>query len=176
VRARRRRSYGLLRLREDFFVADVGCGTGIAVRELAEVVARHGRALGFDVSGEMIDVAVRRAGRSTATFALAEVAALPLGDAELHAYRAEQLYQHLVDPAGALAEARRVLAPEGRIVLIDQDWDAFVIDGPPATRTILLAFADSLKSPWIGRQYCRLLLDAGFDDVEVRSEVALLDE
>ena len=55
----------------------------------------------------------------------------------------------LDDPARAAGEARRVLAPGGRIVLIGQDWDTFVIDADDAalTRTIVHARADLVPTP-----------------------------
>ncbi|HET6314915.1 MAG TPA: methyltransferase domain-containing protein [Chloroflexota bacterium] len=58
----------------------------------------------------------------------ADATNLPLGDGQAPGYRADKLYHILSDPHAALAEARRVLRPGGRIVLRGQDWDAVVID------------------------------------------------
>jgi ubiquinone/menaquinone biosynthesis C-methylase UbiE len=109
---------------------------------------------------------------------MADVNALPLPDGAIAGYRAERLYQHLVDPGVALAEAWRVLAPGGHLVLVDQDWDSFLIDGEPkdVTRAILLGFSDSIRNGWIGRSYHRLLTSNGFADVDVHPEtVAITD-
>ena len=171
VVSRRRRSYDLLNVEEGDVIADVGCGLGTAARELASLGARvHG----FDASEEMISEARSRSEATPVEFAVADVVALPLGDDALSGYRAERLYQHLPDPAAALEEARRVLRPGGRIVLVDQDWDAFVIDGYGPTRAVLSAFADSFRSGQIGLQHRRLLLDAGFVNVIVEADTDVI--
>ncbi len=173
VVARRRRSYELLAFRPGDLVADVGCGLGTAGRELAALGVR---VIGFDASEAMVAEARRRSGAESVEFALADVSALPLEDGALAGYRAERLYQHLADPTVALAEAWRVLAPGGGLVLVDQDWDAFLIDGDPkdVTRAILLGFADSIRNGWIGRSYHRLLTSAGFGDVAVLPETVAI--
>lgn len=168
IQALRRRTYELLRIHPSAVVADVGCGLGTAARELA---AAGVRALGFDASEAMVDEARRRSATDEVAFDVADVVALPLDDGALHGYRAERLYQHLDDPARALAEARRVLAPGGRIVLADQDWDTLVVDGERELgRRVSRAFADSIKNGSIGSRFRALLLDAGFDEVEVVAE------
>jgi ubiquinone/menaquinone biosynthesis C-methylase UbiE len=169
VVARRCRSYELLELRDGGRVADVGCGLGTAARELA---ARGASVIGFDVSAAMLAEARQRSDGAEVEYALADATDLPLEDGALEGYRAERVYQHLADPAAALAEARRVLAPERRIVLVDQDWDGLLIDGEPkeVTRAIIQGHADSFRNPWIGRSYQRLLLEAGFGGVTVHAE------
>lgn len=173
VVARRHRSFELLALQPGDRVADVGCGLGTAARELA---ARGARVFGFDASEAMVAEARRRSGGESVEFAVADVSALPLEDGVLAGYRAERLYQHLADPLAALAEARRVLAPGGRLVLVDQDWDSFVIDGDPkdVTRAILLGFSDSIRNSWIGRSYHRLLTESGFAGVAVHPETVAI--
>lgn len=103
---------------------------------------------------------------------VADAVALPLGDGTLAGYRAERVYQHLADPALALAEAMRVLEPGGRIALIDQDWDAFLVDGDDreTTRAVLRGFADSVPNGWAGRRNGGALAAAGFVDVAVEAE------
>jgi ubiquinone/menaquinone biosynthesis C-methylase UbiE len=170
VIARRRRSYELAAVRMSDRVVEVGCGTGAAARELAELVGPEGAVTGIDASEEMIRIAVARGGN--VTFLVADAAAIPLRDSCCDVYRAERLFQHLRQPLAALQEARRLLAAGGRIVLVDQDWDANLIDGDDVqtTRAILLGFSDSVANGWIGRRFRGLLLDAGFDDVRVEAE------
>ncbi len=129
----RERSYELLDAGEGSMVVDVGCGTGRVVDDLA---GRGIKAIGVDISEQMIAVARQRF--PNRDFRLAAAESLPFEDDVLDRYRAERLYQHLKDPVRALAEARRVLAPGGRIVLVDQDYDMWAIDADDAPSQIRL--------------------------------------
>jgi ubiquinone/menaquinone biosynthesis C-methylase UbiE len=169
----RSRSYELLDLASATAVVDVGCGAGRAVAEIAE---RSVRMVGVDVSEPMIAVARRRwPGRD---FRLGSAYALPLGEGEVAGYRADKVFHELDDPERALVEARRVLAVGGRIVLIGQDWDSFVIDSDDAalTRTIVHARADLTANPRAARRYRNLLLDTGFRDVTVEAHTAVFTD
>jgi SAM-dependent methyltransferase len=77
VVARRHRSYELLDNGDGELVADVGCGLGTAVRELA---ARGTRAIGFDSSAAMIAEARRRFDGAEVEYAHADAVDLPLED------------------------------------------------------------------------------------------------
>jgi SAM-dependent methyltransferase len=165
----RQRSYDLLRLPRRATVVDVGCGTGRAVAELTEVAEPGAHAIGVDPDPAML--AAARSRFPDIDVRDADAAHLPLGEGEAHRYRADKVYHVLPDPNAALAEARRVLAPGGRIVLLGQDWDTRIIDSdqPELTRRIVHARADTLPHPRIARAYRNLLLDAGFHDVHLRS-------
>ncbi|MFF1593041.1 methyltransferase domain-containing protein [Streptomyces sp. NPDC058286] len=157
-------SYDLLGAEAGASMVDVGCGAGRAVAELAE---RGVKAVGVDPDERMTTVARDR--WPEADFRIAEAYELPLPDASVDGYRADKVFHELDDPKRALAEARRVLAPGGRIVLVGQDWDTFVIDSddPALTRTIVHARADLTVSPHAARRYRNLLLNACFADVTV---------
>ncbi|WP_103352656.1 methyltransferase domain-containing protein [Amycolatopsis sp. CA-128772] len=145
-------------------VVDVGCGSGRAVGELA---ARGVRAIGVDADPAMIETAAAR--WPAGEFHVADATALPLADGSVTGYRADKVLHVVPEPALAVAEARRVLAPGGRAVLTGQDWDTIVIDSddPARTRSIVHARADGLPHPRIARRYRTLLLDNGFTDVTV---------
>ncbi|GAB3887944.1 methyltransferase domain-containing protein [Microbispora bryophytorum] len=168
--ALRSRSYELLDPVAGSRVVDVGCGAGLAVAELAALGAEP---IGLDVDDHVIVVA--RSRHPGLEFHRADACDLPFGDGELAGYRADKVYHDLADPARAAAEAWRVLAPGGRIVLVGQDWDTFVIDSddPALTRAMVAARADTVPSPHAARRHRNLLLDAGFEDVtvEVRTGV-----
>ncbi|NUU26469.1 MAG: methyltransferase domain-containing protein [Streptomycetaceae bacterium] len=151
-------------------VVDVGCGGGRAVAELAE---RGAHAVGVDLDPGMIAAARERwpAGR----FHVGDAHELPLETGSAAGYRADKVLHTLADPVRAVAEARRVLAPGGRAVLLGPDWDTIVVDSddPETTRRLIHAKADTFPAPRVARGYRNLLLDAGFTDpvAEVHTSV-----
>ncbi|GAA1457184.1 methyltransferase domain-containing protein [Nocardiopsis exhalans] len=163
ARELRARVRGLLRYEPGDTVLDVGCGAGLSV---AEIDGDGARTIGLDLDARMLDAARRR--HPEGEFVLAGAEALPLADGVARAYRAERLFHVVPDPARALAEAYRVLAPGGRVVLIGQDWDAFMIesDDPGLTREVVHASADAITHPSAPRRQPELLRAAGFTGVE----------
>ncbi|TDB85160.1 methyltransferase domain-containing protein [Actinomadura sp. KC216] len=170
MRELRTRSYELLDLAPDAAVVDVGCGAGRAVAEMDEQGAR---AVGIDPAERMISLARER--WPSADFRVADAYDLPFEDASVHGYRADKVYHTLDDPARAVAEARRVLSPGGRIVLIGQDWDTLLIESDDAalTRTIVHARADMIPTPRVVRRQRQLLLDEGFADVKMEVHTSI---
>jgi ubiquinone/menaquinone biosynthesis C-methylase UbiE len=145
-------------------VVDVGCGGGRAVGELA---ARGVRAIGIDLDPAMIEIATGR--WPTSEFHAADATTLPLDGGSVTGYRADKVLHALAEPERAVIEARRVLARNGRAVLVGQDWDTVVIDSgdPELIRTLVHARADRMPSPRVARRYRNLLLDNGFTNVTV---------
>jgi ubiquinone/menaquinone biosynthesis C-methylase UbiE len=141
-----------------------------------ELAARHAVAVGVDPSSEMISAAGNR--WPGLDFRVGNAYELPFGDGTVAGYRADKVFHEIGDPARALAEARRVLQPGGRIVLVGQDWDTIVIDSddPALTRRLVHNRADTITNPRAARQYRNLLLDEGFVDVVTEVHTAVYTE
>ncbi|SNS58813.1 Methyltransferase domain-containing protein [Asanoa hainanensis] len=155
-------SYDLLALNAKDRVVDVGCGTGRAVAELA---ARHSVAVGVDHNAAMVDVA--RGRHPDGDYRVGDAHHLPFADGELHGYRTDKVLHDLTDPHQALSEARRVLRRNGRLVVVDLDWDAISIasDDPERTRAVVHQRTDKLAAGFAARQAPELLRALGFADV-----------
>ncbi|MER8157846.1 methyltransferase domain-containing protein [Streptomyces sp. NPDC094472] len=171
------RTYELRAAEPGARAVDVGCGAGRAVAELTE---RGARVTGVDADVRMVAVARER--WPGADFRVADAGRLPLGDGTVHGYRADKVLHELPDPAAALAEARRVLVPGGRVVLVGQDWKALVVDadGAAMIRTIVHAPAPHHRArprephPLAARRQRGLLLDAGLRAVTAEAHTAVL--
>lgn len=101
----------------DWVVGDLGCGTGTLMAELAPHV---GSVIGVDGSDEMLGAArARLAGVANAELREGALEALPVADGALDAAVMMLVLHHLPSPSAALAEARRVLRPGGRLLVVD---------------------------------------------------------
>jgi len=107
--------------REAGNLLDLGCGTGNLLPRLREWDARVNRYLGADLSPEMLLAASSRVRPSDIPAALlaADSAALPVRDGSIDTVVCASSLHDWGDPAGALAEARRVLRRGGRLLLVD---------------------------------------------------------
>lgn len=173
ARHQRSRFYALLDREPGSRVVDVGCGTGLAVAELAE---QGIRAVGVDTDERML--ALARGRHPAGEYFSGDAYRLPFRDGSVDGYLADKVYHSLDDAERALAEARRVLAPGGRIVLAGQDLDGYIIDSdrPELTRTLVHAYADTLPTPHAARRSRALLLAAGFREVTVEAHMVVFTE
>jgi ubiquinone/menaquinone biosynthesis C-methylase UbiE/DNA-binding transcriptional ArsR family regulator len=104
-------------LPDDWVVGDLGCGTGLLLSLLAPSVQT---VIGIDGSEEMLDAARARVGHlPNVEVRSGSLEALPIEDDALDAAVMMLVLHHLPSPAAALAEARRVLKPGGRLLVVD---------------------------------------------------------
>ena len=100
-------------------VLDVGCGPGAAVRAAAGSVAR---AVGVDRSAAMIEIARRRSRRfDNVEFAIGGAEQLPFPDAAFDRVWAIHSFHHWEDQTRGIAESRRVLRPDGLLLIVESD-------------------------------------------------------
>ncbi len=101
----------------EWTVGDLGCGTGRISAALAPWVEQ---VIAVDGSAAMLTAARERlAGRENVRIREGELEKLPIEDARLDAATLFLALHHLPEPSRALAEARRVLKPGGRLVVVD---------------------------------------------------------
>jgi SAM-dependent methyltransferase len=103
-----------LRLSGNEAVADIGCGNGLYLAELARR-GHVGPVAGVDLSPGML-LAARESARHARLLA-GDAARLPLHDAALDVTIAMHMLYHVPDPAAAVRELRRVTRPGGTVVI-----------------------------------------------------------
>ncbi|MDF1587352.1 metalloregulator ArsR/SmtB family transcription factor [Geminicoccaceae bacterium 1502E] len=98
---------------------DIGTGTG----RVLQILARHiGSGLGVDLSRDMLAVARANLDRGTTRncqVRQADMYHLPLPNQAFAAVTLHQVLHYADDPLAVLAEARRVLQPRGRLLVVD---------------------------------------------------------
>jgi ubiquinone/menaquinone biosynthesis C-methylase UbiE len=118
----RRRLLELGRVQPGESVLDVGCGTGSLAIEAKRAVGAA-RVFGIDASPAMIARARTKAAKARleVSFDVALAQALPFGYSQFDVVLSSVMMHHLpkADRPGVMREAKRVLKPGGRLLVVD---------------------------------------------------------
>ena len=104
-------------LDENWVVGDLGCGAGHISEALAPAV---GRVIAVDESGPMLAAAQERLkSHPNVELRTGTIEALPIDDASLDAAVLFLVAHFITDPTKVMREIRRVLKPNGRLLIVD---------------------------------------------------------
>jgi len=149
-------------------VLDLGSGAGADVLISASRVAPGGRAIGLDMTDEMLELARRNAaaaGVDNVEFLKGYLEDIPLPDASIDVVISNCVINLAADKNVVLAEAARVLRLGGRLafsdVIADEDMDE-------ATRADMAEWTGCIAGALTDAEFTRALATAGFTDIEIR--------
>jgi arsenite methyltransferase len=150
-------------------VLDLGSGAGADVLISARRVGATGRAIGLDMTDEMLELARAHAAQAdlpNVEFVKGYIEDIPLPDASVDVVISNCVINLAGDKAKVLAEAARVLRPGGRFavsdVIADPDMDA-------ATRADMAAYTGCIAGALTEGEFRAALSAAGLTDVEIRA-------
>jgi arsenite methyltransferase len=152
-------------------VVDLGSGGGLDVFLAAKKVGPTGRAIGIDMTGEMIELARRNAikagdGKPPANveFYLTTIDALPVPADSVDCVISNCVINLAADKQAVFREIARVLKPGGRLAISDI---ALKKPMPPEVGRDILAYVGCVAGAIPIAEYQQGLIDAGFAAVEI---------
>jgi len=148
-------------------VLDLGSGAGADVLISARRVAPGGRAIGLDMTVEMLDLARRNAheaGVTNVEFLQGYLEQVPLPDSSVDVVISNCVINLAADKSAVLREAARVLRPGGRFAVSDVIADPEMDD---ATRADMQAWAGCVAGALTRDEFQQALAAAGLVDVEI---------
>jgi SAM-dependent methyltransferase len=158
-------------LRPDEVVVDLGCGGGLDVFLAAAKVGPTGRAIGIDMTTEMLDVAGKNAARGNngrgfpnVELHQATIDKLPLPDGSVDCVISNCVINLAPDKPAVFREVARVLKPGGRLAVSDI---ALKKPLPTEIGQDLMAYVGCIAGAVLIEEYRHQLAEAGFDAVQV---------
>lgn len=148
-------------------VLDLGSGAGGDVLIAARRVAPGGRAIGLDMTLEMLELARRNAaaaGVDNVEFLHGYLEQVPLPDASVDVVISNCVLNLAADKAVVLAEAARVLRPGGRFAVSDVIADPDMDD---ATKADMAAWTGCIAGALTPDEFTAALTTAGFTDITI---------
>lgn len=151
------------------FVLDLGSGGGIDVFLAAQKVGESGKAIGVDMTIEMIERARRNAKElnlKNVEFKLGEIESLPIDDNSIDVIISNCVINLSPDKSQVFRETFRVLKPGGRLAVSD-----IVLGGtlPDFIQKNLDVWASCVAGALLEDDYLQRIRDAGFIDVKIES-------
>jgi arsenite methyltransferase len=154
-------------LRPGEVVVDLGCGGGLDVFLAAKKVGPSGKAIGIDMTPDMLELARQNAAKSGATnvaFHQATIDSLPLADASVDCVISNCVINLAPDKAAVFREIARVLKPGGRLAVSDI---ALKQPLPAEMGASLMAYIGCIAGAIAVDDYRHGLKEAGFEAVEI---------
>ena len=152
-------------LRPGETVIDLGCGGGLDVLLAADKVGPTGKAIGIDMTDEMLELSRRNAaGRKNVEFHKATIDNMPLPDASVDCVISNCVINLAPDKPAVFREIARVLKPGGRLAVSDI---ALKKQLPPEIGNDLMAYVGCVAGAILIEDYRNWLSAAGFDAVEI---------
>ena len=149
---------------------ELGCGTGVVLRALAQQRDFSGRLIGVDQSPVLIAAARRLAAEEGVDqhieFQVGDVHHLSVADRSCDAIIAHTLVSHVADPLMVLKEAARVIRPGGNVAIFDGDFASLTFAHPdPAFAKAMdeAMVATVFTNPRLMRDLPRLLQQVGLE-------------
>ncbi len=155
-------------LHEGETVLDLGSGAGADVLISARRVGPTGKAIGLDMTDEMLELARRNAaetGVENVEFAKGYIEEMPLPDASVDVIISNCVINLSADKRRVLREAARVLKPGGRLAVSDVIADP---DMDEATRTDMQQWTGCIAGALTRQEFEDALAEAGLTDIEIR--------
>jgi arsenite methyltransferase len=155
------------RLRPGEVVVDLGSGGGLDVFLAAQKVGPTGKAIGIDMTPDMIARArasAAKQGIANAEFHLATIDKLPLPDASADVVISNCVINLAPDKPAVFREIFRVLKPGGRVAVSDIALKKAL---PVEVGSDLLAYVGCIAGAVLIEDYVRDLTAAGFSAVQV---------
>jgi ubiquinone/menaquinone biosynthesis C-methylase UbiE len=174
----RRRFLRFVPVRAGDRVLEVGCGTGVVVRDLVTLVGRRGAVVGVDSSRLLLDRARRlcreAAGRARVTLRVGDGARLPFAARRFDSALAITVILHVADPLRVVREMARVTRSGGHVGVQDQDFGVVAVTHPDRELTDRIMHgvaAHIYPEPHSGRRLPGLLRSAGLEGVRLLTDV-----
>ena len=148
-------------------VIDLGCGGGIDVLLAAKRVGPTGKAIGLDMTPEMIELAQRNAakqGLNNVEFHLTTIDRLPLADGSADCIISNCVINLVPDKLSVFREMFRVLKPGGRVAVSDI---ALKKPLPEVIARDVMAYVGCIAGAVLMKDYVNDLRRAGFKEVQV---------
>ncbi|MFL5838943.1 MAG: arsenite methyltransferase [Thermoleophilaceae bacterium] len=155
-------------LHEGETVLDLGSGAGGDVLISARRVGPTGKAIGLDMTDEMLELARKNAaeaGVANVDFVKGYIEELPLADASVDVVISNCVINLSGDKQRVLDESARVLRPGGRFAVSDVIADPDMDD---ATRADVAQWTGCIAGALTREAFEQALSTAGFVDVEIR--------
>lgn len=155
-------------LRAGEVVLDLGSGAGADVLISARRVGPTGRAIGLDMTDEMLSLAranATEAGVDNVGFVKGYIEDMPLVDASIDIVISNCVINLSGDKPQVMREAARVLRAGGRFAVADVIADEHMDE---ATRADMAAYTGCVAGALTRREYQAALERAGFVEVEIR--------
>lgn len=156
-------------LKEGETILDLGSGGGFDIFLAGPKVGKSGKAIGIDMTPQMIDKAraniahyQKTTGLDNVEFRLGEIEHLPVADSSVDVIISNCVLNLSMDKQRVWDEISRVLKPGGRVAISDI---ALLCEVPAEVKSILEAWAGCVAGAIPVEQMRQQMVNAGMDDI-----------